>query len=396
MPGRTARSPASSSALNSRIPYRPARPPSCGDLLALRDSARALLAAEAASAEDTPEIAGLRAELGRRYDRYLAAYGPLNRFSLRRTGRTDPATGEPVLARIRPRQGGFAADPFAPLVYALEQFDPVGQRAAKAAIFRERVIAPRAPRLGADTPADALAICLDARGEPRLDEIARLLGTTEDDARAQLGTLVFDDPGTGRLVPAAEYLSGQVREKLRQAERAAEDDSRFAVNVTELRRVIPPDLTPGEIDARLGAAWIDATYVQQFLREILDDPRLRVEHPGGQIWAVRGDPHTVLPAPPGAPAATRHRSSRRPCWNSAASRSVTPSPMRTARTVRSSTPTRRWPRRRKRPNWPNGSRTGPGRTRPARPRWPAPTTTGSTAWCCAATTTPSCPCPAWP
>ena len=265
-----------------------------GDLLALRDSARALLAAEAASAEDTPEIAGLRAELGRRYDHYLAAYGPLNRFSLRRTGRTDPATGEPVLARIRPRQGGFAADPFAPLVYALEQFDPVGQRAAKAAVFRERVIAPRAPRLGADTPADALAICLDARGEPRLDEIARLLGTTEDDARAQLGTLVFDDPGTGRLVPAAEYLSGQVREKLRQAERAAEDDSRFAVNVTELRRVIPPDLTPGEIDARLGAAWIDATYVQQFLREILDDPRLRVEHPGGQIWAVRGDPHTVL------------------------------------------------------------------------------------------------------
>jgi N12 class adenine-specific DNA methylase len=264
------------------------------DLLALRDGARALLAAEAASAEDTPEIAGLRAELGRRYDRFLAAYGPLNRFSLRRTGRTDPATGEPVLARIRPRQGGFAADPFAPLVYALEQFDPVGQRAAKAAVFRERVIAPRAPRLSADTPADALAICLDARGEPRLDEIARLLGTTEDDARTQLGTLVFDDPGTGRLVPAAEYLSGQVRQKLQQAERAAEDDSRFAVNVAELRQVIPPDLTPGEIDARLGAAWVDVTYVQQFLREILDDPRLRVEHPGGQIWAVRGDPHTVL------------------------------------------------------------------------------------------------------
>ena len=142
--------------------------------------------------------------------------------------------------------------------------------------------------------ADALAICLDARGEPRLDEIARLLGTTEDDARAQLGTLVFDDPGTGRLIPAAGYLSGQVREKLRHAEQAAEDDPRFAANVTELRRVIPPDLTPGEIDARLGAAWIDAVCIQQFLREILDDPRLRVEHPGGQIWAVRGDPHTVL------------------------------------------------------------------------------------------------------
>jgi N12 class adenine-specific DNA methylase len=262
-------------------------------LLALRDIARALLAAEAASAEDTPQIGQLQAELGRCYDSYLAAYGPLNRFSLRRTGRTGPAAGEPVMARVRPPQGGFAGDPFAPLVYALEQFDPAGQRAAKAAIFRERVIAPRAPRLGAGTPADALAICLDTRGEARLDEIARLLGTTEDDARRQLGTLVFDDPATGRLVPAAEYLSGKVRQKLREAERAAEDDPSFQVNVAELRRVIPPDLGPGEIDARLGASWIGPGYVQQFLREILDDPGLRVEHPGGQVWRVDGNPHTV-------------------------------------------------------------------------------------------------------
>ena len=86
-------------------------------------------------------------------------------------------------------------------MYALEEFDPAGQRAAKAAIFRDRVVAPRTPRLGADTPADALAICLDTCGEVRLGEIARLLGTTEDDAREQLGTLVFDDPATGRLVP---------------------------------------------------------------------------------------------------------------------------------------------------------------------------------------------------
>jgi hypothetical protein len=84
-------------------------------LLALRDSSRVLPAAETASAEDTPETG----ELGRRYDHYLVTYGPLNRFSLRRTGRTDPATGEPVIARTLPRQGGFAADPFAPLVYAL-------------------------------------------------------------------------------------------------------------------------------------------------------------------------------------------------------------------------------------------------------------------------------------
>ena len=262
-------------------------------LLGLRDTARALLDAEASSLEG--QIDGLRAELGRRYDDYVRAHGPLNRFSLRRTGRTDPQTGEQKMARIRPPQGGFRSDPLAPLVLGLEEFDPVGQRAAKAAIFHQRVVAPRTPRLGADTPADALAICLDTYGEVRLPDIARLLGTSEDQARADLGTLVFNDPAhPGRLVPAAEYLSGNVRGKLREAERAAQDDPRFTVNTAELRKVLPADLTPGEIDARLGAAWIDASHVQQFLREILDDDRIQVEHPGGQIWTVRGNRYTVL------------------------------------------------------------------------------------------------------
>jgi N12 class adenine-specific DNA methylase len=96
--------------------------------------------------------------------------------------------------------------------------------------------------------------------------------------------------------PAAEYLSGDVRGKLRAAEQAVAADPRFAVNATELRKVIPRNLAPAEIDARLGAAWISAAYVEQFLRETLDDPKLRVEHPGGQVWAVRGATNTVLAA----------------------------------------------------------------------------------------------------
>src|SRR6185437_13161489 len=110
-----------------------------------------------------------------------------------------PATGEEKLARVSPPQGGFRADPFAPAVLALENFDPVTQKASKAAIFTRRVVAPRNPRLGADDPADALAICLDLCGEVRLSAVARLLGTGEDQARRELGTLVFDDPATGRL-----------------------------------------------------------------------------------------------------------------------------------------------------------------------------------------------------
>ena len=263
-------------------------------LLGLRDSVTALLEAEAASLDDTPELDRLRRELGRRYDTYSRAYGPVNRFSWRHTGRADPGTGEEKLARIRPTQGGFRTDPFAPVVQALEEFDPVSQRAAKAAIFTRRVVAPRNPRLGADTPADALAICLDVCGDVRLAGIARLLGVDEDQAREDLGTLVFDDPGTGQLVAAAEYLSGNVRDKLKAAQRAAEEDPRFAVNAEELSKVIPADLTPAEIGARLGAAWIDTSVVRHFLCEILDDRALKVEHPGGQVWTVRGNRNTVL------------------------------------------------------------------------------------------------------
>jgi N12 class adenine-specific DNA methylase len=263
-------------------------------LLGLRDSVIALLDAEAESGDDTPELARLRQDLGRRYDSYVGRHGPVNRFTWRRTGRIDAATGAGKLARVSPPLGGFRTDPFAPVVLALEDFDPATQHAGKAAIFTRRVVAPRNPRLGADTPADALAICLDACGEVRLTAIARLLGIDPDQARRDLGALVFDDPHTSRLVPAAEYLSGMVRDKLAIAQRAAARDPRYSVNAEHLARIIPADLTPAEIDARLGAAWIDATHVQQFLTEILDDQTIDVEHPGGQVWAVQGGRHSVL------------------------------------------------------------------------------------------------------
>jgi N12 class adenine-specific DNA methylase len=262
-------------------------------LLGLRDTTVALLEAEAATVEDTAEIAGLRAQLGQRYGDYADRYGPIKRFTWRPTGRTDSETGEPKLARIRPAQGGFKLDPFSPVVRALEVYDETTATATRAAIFEHRVVAPRAPRRGADSPADALAVCLDTHGEVRLDIIAGLLGTTPQQARGELGTLVFDDPTSGRLSTAAEYLSGNVRVKLAAAAAAADEDPRFAPNVAALREIIPADLLPGEIHARLGAPWIAASYVEQFLRETLDDRSLRVEHPGGTIWAVSGSKYGV-------------------------------------------------------------------------------------------------------
>jgi N12 class adenine-specific DNA methylase len=263
-------------------------------LLELRDGARGLLAAEAASLEDSDELTGLRDALRDRYSAYQQRFGPLNRFTLRRTGRTDPQTGEQRMARITPTPLRLLRrDPFAPLVSALEVFDDATQTATPAAILSERVIAPRAPRLGADNPQDALAICLDTHGRVELQEIARLLGAEPADARAQLAELVYHDPDRDQLVPAAEYLSGNVRAKLDVARRAVEQDPALQINVDALERVLPADLTVEEIEPRLGAAWIDADTHREFLAELLADPSLQVEHPGGAVWAVKGNNYSV-------------------------------------------------------------------------------------------------------
>jgi N12 class adenine-specific DNA methylase len=263
-------------------------------LLGLRDVTVALLEAEAATLDDDTVPDHLRGDLNTRYDAYTAEFGPINRTSTRRTGRTDPDTGEEKMAQVRPPQGGFRTDPWAPTVYALENFDQATQLATRADIFRQRVVAPRPRALGADTPADALAISLDTLGRADISEIARLLGVPKIVAREQLGTLVFEDPVLDRMVPAGEYLSGNVRQKLAAAIEAAAGDPRYDANVAALREAQPRDVAPGDIRTRLGASWISDEYVQQFLRETLEDPTLRVEHGGGSMWEVKGNRQSVL------------------------------------------------------------------------------------------------------
>jgi N12 class adenine-specific DNA methylase len=265
-------------------------------LLDLRDSARALLTAEAHTLEDTPSLEQLRARLRETYSTYYARYGAINRFALQRTGRSDPETGEEIMRRVAPRAiTALRGDPFGPLVMSLEVFDDETQSAAAAALLSKRMIAPREPVLGADTAQDALAICLDTLGRVDLQEIARLLGRSEADARGELGELVYNDPtDSQRLVAAAEYLSGNVRVKLEQARGAAARDTSLEVNVTALQRVLPADIGADEIAPRLGAAWISTEDHQAFLSEILDDSSVLVEHPGGNIWAVRARRDTLL------------------------------------------------------------------------------------------------------
>nr|WP_174843764.1 helicase [Cryobacterium sp. TMT2-23] len=264
-------------------------------LLGLRDAATAVLALESITVDDTDEIIDGRATLRTRYDDYQASYGPLNRFTLRPTGRDDPETGEPGMARITPTPARLLRpDPFGPLVMALENFDEERQSASPAAMLKQRVVAQRPITQGAETPAEAITLSLDRTGRIDLDTIAHLLGQTEAEARAGLGEMVYDDPKTGHLIHAPEYLSGDVRIKLDDALAAAETDpEQFTVNVAALQAALPEKLTMEQIQARLGAVWVDAGTHQQFLQELLRDRSVRVENPIPGLWEVRGNRQTL-------------------------------------------------------------------------------------------------------
>ena len=252
----------------------------------LRDTTIALLDAQIASLDDA-DHGQLQQQLNDRYDRYVAKYGPLNRFRLVRTGRVDPVTGADKYRRLHPQMGGFTSDPDFQVVLALEHFDPDAQVATKAPIFSRRLLAPALIRHGADSAQDALAISLDESGRVDLPRIADLLGVTEEEALAQLTDRVFRDPASGELLPAEQYLAGDVRARLDAARRAAEDDPAFKVNVDALEPVVPPDLTPAEIDARLGAPWIPAADVEAFCAELLGATGIEVEHaPLTATWAI--------------------------------------------------------------------------------------------------------------
>jgi N12 class adenine-specific DNA methylase len=261
------------------IPYAPpaAQCAELSRLIELRDTYFEVIDGQAASPDDTDWEAA-RQLLNTRYDAYVRLYGPVNRYRTYDTGRRDDV-GRPVLGRRWPPMGGFRADPGLPVVRALEDFDDHAQTATKAPIFERRVLSPRQPVTAVDRPEDALALCLDERGQVDVETIGRLLGCDPTEARARLGSLVFDDPDGGPPVPAATYLSGHVRSKLRAARSAlAEDGECWQANVAALEAVQPRDLEPGEIDARLGAPWIPLSDIKAFCADVLDAPDTKIAY----------------------------------------------------------------------------------------------------------------------
>jgi N12 class adenine-specific DNA methylase len=257
-------------------------------LIELRDTYFELLDAQSASAGNDAAWAESRQRLNKLYDRYHSTYGPISRYSESPTGRYDE-DGEPVMARRFSAKGGFQKDPGLPALRSLEHYDDETKTATKAAIFERRVLSPRRVVEAAERPEDALAVCLDERGSVELATVARLLGCDQPEARQRLGTLVYDDPEGEAPLPAAQYLSGDVRTRLAIAMQAAAGDERWQVNVEALQAVQPRDLGPAEIDARLGVPWIPTADIEAFCAEVLDaDVTVEYTAVTGE-WAVRAN-----------------------------------------------------------------------------------------------------------
>ncbi len=246
-------------------------------LIGLRDAAVALLDAESDWDRPDAAIEPLRVACRDAYAAYVERFGALNRGTLTE-GKPDPETGLPRLGWRTPPLGGFRSDPDAPVVFAMESFDQDSGEAAPAPILLHRVNKRPQPVTRADTPGEALAICL---GEGRGLDLARvgaLLGLSDpEDTFATLGELVYRDPRDGRALVARDYLCGDVRAKLREALGAAAVDPRFERNVAVLEAVQPPWLTREDIRIELGSPWITAGDIADFCGEVFG-ARVSVDH----------------------------------------------------------------------------------------------------------------------
>ncbi len=181
------------------------------------------------------------------------------------------------LINDRANRLAFSADSAYYLLCALEVLDEDGRLERKADMFTKRTIKPHQAVTSADTAMDALAVSIGERACVDLPFMAQLTGKTEDELTAELRGVIFKDPAAGSdplkgWQTADEYLSGNVRQKLKAARAAAEHDPAYQGNVDALLAAQPKDLDASEIEVRLGATWIDKQYVQQFMYETLKTP----------------------------------------------------------------------------------------------------------------------------
>ncbi|HMP01728.1 MAG TPA: DEAD/DEAH box helicase family protein, partial [Gemmatales bacterium] len=226
-------------------------------LVELRDRARRVLQSQNEGWPDEHRR-DARVDLNRAYDRFVAAYGPVNKT-------TFGETKDGSVIRRMPNLVKFKEDPDAMLVMSLEDYDEVTGKATKAAIMSRDVVGRTPPVTQVRTAEEGLLVSLNQRGMVDLPYIATLYGKPENQVISELGDLIFLDPESKCWETADAYLSGNVRQKLAAAERAGPE---YARNVSSLREVQPEDVLPGDIDANLGAPWIPESDIQAFAAEL--------------------------------------------------------------------------------------------------------------------------------
>ena len=241
-------------------------------MIELRDCVRKLIDLQLTDGNDA-EIRAQQEELGRLYDAFSVEYGIIN----------GKANGR-----------AFEGDSSYYLLCSLEILDEDRKLKRKADIFSKRTIRRRKPVTQVDTASEALAVSIGERAKVDLPFMARLTGKAEDEIVADLQGVIFLDPLEQTWQTADEYLSGNVRAKLRVAQTAAESDPSFAVNVEALQAAQPKDLDASEIDVRLGTTWVDKAYIQRFMIELLGIPyyeqrRIHVNYaPQTAEWSIDG------------------------------------------------------------------------------------------------------------
>ena len=243
-------------------------------LIGLRDSARRVLQSQNDGWPEDSRIEARR-ELNRAYDRFVAAYGPINKTTFAESA------VEGSMIRRMPNLVKFREDPDAMLVMSLEDYDELTGKARKAAIMARDVVGKSPPVTSVSTAEEGLLVSLDLRGGIDLPFIRGLYGKPEDQIIAELGDLIFLDPESGSWETADAYLSGQVRSKLAAALRSGPAYTR---NAEALKAVQPEDVLPGDIDANLGAPWIPEDDLQAFAADLF-----RVSHGSVQIGHLKKD-----------------------------------------------------------------------------------------------------------
>ena len=222
------------------------------------------------------DIKASQAKLNYAYDAFTAKYGLIN---------------DKKNARL------FDDDSSYYLLCSLENLDENKNLKSKADMFTKRTIRPERVVTSVDTPSEALAVSIGEHGKVDLPYMAELLGTPGNYERitTELSGVIFKDPAADADDPEAgwqtadEYLSGNVRDKLRMAQLAAESRSEFKGNVDALTKAQPKDLEASEIDVRLGATWLAPSIVQQFMMETFQPPyRIRYNN----AITVRYSPYT--------------------------------------------------------------------------------------------------------